>query len=543
MPRETLPPQLFSPSHPRYTWNATYHAQILDVLSLCNDHTMSYSTRDISTGNATLDEILGGGLTANRIYLLDGHPGTGKTTAAMQFLLDGQAKGERGLYVSLSETKEELLAIGASHGWSLEGIHIHELVDPIESLNAESQYTMFQPSEVEMADTTRKMLDEVERLAPRRVVLDSLSELRLLAQNPLRYRRQVLALKQYFVGRDCTAIFLDDKTTPDNDLQLQSIAHGVISLDRMAADYGKERRRLRVVKFRGRKFIGGWHDFDIQRGGLSIYSRIGAAIRERPAARTTRLQSGNASLDELLGDGIEPGTSTLMLGPAGVGKSSCATLFASTACARGERAIMYTFDESQATLIRRSAGLGMDLEKYLKDGLLEIHQVNPGEISPGQFADTVRQAVQPGPDGHRASVVVIDSLNGYLNSMPEERFLQMQMHELLAYLGSCGVATFLVVAQHGMLGTSMQTPVDASYLADTVLLFRYFEAQGAIRQAISVVKKRDGRHERSIREFHMQDGTIRVGPPLRNFHGILAGTPTFTGNVEDLISRGTDGPS
>ena len=512
-------------------------------MSLRNDHAMSYSTHDISTGNATLDEILGGGLTANRIYLLDGHPGTGKTTAAMQFLLDGRGKGEQGLYISLSETKEELLAIAASHSWSLEGIHIHELVDPFEALNTDSQYTMFQPSEVEMAETTRKLLDEVERLNPRRVVLDSLSELRLLAQNPLRYRRQILALKQFFVGRDCTAILLDDKTSPDNDLQLQSIAHGVISLDRMALDYGNERRRLRVIKFRGRRFIGGWHDFDIQQGGLKIYSRIGGAIHELPPTRTTRLQSGNASLDELLGDGIQPGTSTLLLGPAGVGKSSCGTLFASTACSRGERAIIYTFDESRATLTRRSAGLGMNLEKCLEQGLLEIHQVNPGEISPGQFADTVRQAVQPDANGRRASVVVIDSLNGYLSAMPEERFLQMQMHELLAYLGSCGVATFLVVAQHGMLGTAMQTPVDASYLADTVLLFRYFEAKGEIRQAISVVKKRDGGHERSIREFHMQDGGIRVGPPLRNFHGILAGTPTFTGNVEDLISPANDGPS
>ncbi|TWT90949.1 Circadian clock protein kinase KaiC [Pseudobythopirellula maris] len=496
---------------------------------------MDNPTTDISTGNATLDAILGGGLTGNRIYLLDGNPGTGKTTLGLQFLLDGASRGEKGLYVSLSETKHELDAIADSHGWSLDEIDIYELVDPAESLDAESQYTMFQPSEVELGETTRRMLDRVESLNPRRVVLDSLSELRLLAQNPLRYRRQILALKQFFVGRDCTAVFLDDKTSPDNDLQLQSIAHGVISLDRMPAEFGDERRRLRVVKFRGRKFVGGWHDYEIERGGVTIYPRIAASYNELPPNEFGKLLSGNESLDRLLGDGIEPGTSTLMLGPAGVGKSSCSTLFAATACGRGERAVVFVFDESKRTLCLRSKGLGMDLTKFEEEGLLEIHQVNPGAVSPGHFAEMVRQAIKPRADGSRVSLVVIDSLNGYLSSMPEERFLQVQMHELLHYLGSCGVSTFLVVAQHGMLGHAMQTPVDASYLADTVILFRYFESAGSIRQAISVVKKRDGGHERSIREFHMSDGQIKVGEPLSNFHGVLAGTPTYTGDKADLI--------
>jgi len=497
-------------------------------------------TVDISSGNETLDAILGGGFTSNRIYLLDGHPGAGKTTLGMQFLLEGVRLGEKGLYVSLSETKDELYGIAESHGWDLSGIEIYELVDPTDPLDAESQYTIFQPSEVELGETTRRMLQRVEDLNPRRVVLDSLSELRLLAQNSLRYRRQILALKQFFVGRDCTVVFLDDKTSADNDLQLQSLAHGVISLDRNPSDFGSEQRRLRIVKFRGRRFVSGWHDFDIQYGGIQIYPRIEASYQELSWAKTTRVLSGNSSLDGLLGDGIAPGTSTLMLGPAGVGKSTCSTLFAVTACRRGERAVIFAFDESKETLRMRSAGLGMNLEEYEEAGLLEIQLVNPGDVSPGRFAHLVRQAVQPSEDGTRVSIVVIDSLNGYLSAMPEERFLHIQMHELLHYLGTCGISTFLVVAQHGMLGATMSTPVDASYLADTVILFRYFEAAGEIRQAISIVKKRDGTHERSIRELHMGNGVIRVGEPLRAFHGVLSGTPTFSGDLKDLIDRGSD---
>ena len=497
-------------------------------------------TENISTGNAILDEILCGGLSANRIYLLDGHPGTGKTTIGMQFLLDGIRRGESVLYVSLSETKAELRAIAHSHGWEIDKLEIYELVDPSESLRTDSQYTMFQPSEVELGETTRSMLERVEQLNPKRVVIDSLSELRLLAQNPLRYRRQILALKHFFVGRDCTAIFLDDKTTPDNDLQLQSLAHGVISLERVPMEFGDERRRLRIVKFRGRQFIGGWHDFEIERGGIKIYPRISASLNEFDITGKQLLLSGNESLDQLLGDGVQPGTSTLLLGPAGVGKSSCSTLFAVTACRRGERAVIFTFDESPHTLRARSKGLGMDLKPLEEQGLLQLCRVNPGDVTPGHFAEMVRQAVKPHDRDEGASVVVIDSLNGYLSAMPEERFLQVQMHELLTYLGSCGVATFLVVAQHGMLGSNMQTPIDASYLADTVVLFRYFEAAGEIRQAISIVKKRDGHHERSIREFKMANGEILVGEPLRDFHGILAGTPQYTGDPTKLIQKRGD---
>jgi circadian clock protein KaiC len=493
------------------------------------------NTPNVATGNASLDAILGGGLTPNRIYLLEGHPGTGKTTIGLQFLLEGAARGEKGLYVSLSETAAELRAIAASHGWSLDDIEIHELVDPSGSLDAESQYTMFQPSEVELAETTRGMVQRVEAINPKRVVIDSLSELRLLSQSALRFRRQILALKQFFVGRECTAILLDDKTSPENDLQLQSIAHGVISLERQPSDFGDERRRLRVVKFRGRKFVGGWNDFDIERGGVTLYPRVAASCPSQERVRRELLLSGNQSIDRLLGQGIEPGTSTLLLGPAGVGKSSFATLFAATACRRGERALMFLFDEHKRTFMTRSAGLGMDLGSLESQGLIDILQVNPGDVTPGHFADMVRRGIKPDAEGRKVSIVVIDSLNGYLSAMPEERFLTIQMHELLTYLASCGVATFLVVAQHGMLGSKMETPVDASYLADTVVLFRYFEAGGRIHQAISVVKKRDGRHERTIREFKMMDGKIVVGEPLDSFHGILAGTPTFTGKIDTLM--------
>jgi circadian clock protein KaiC len=437
----------------------------------------------------------------------------------------------------LSETKEELVTIAESHGWSLDGLDMYELLDSAEKLIADSSYTMFHPSEVELSETTQAMLQQVESLNPRRIVLDSLSELRLLAQNPLRYRRQILALKQYFVGRDCTVILLDDKTSSEEDLQLQSISHGVFTLDRVAAEYGDERRRLRVVKYRGRKFVGGWHDFEIEHGGLKIYPRIGTVNYPTRLNNQRRLLSGNSALDSLLGNGVESGTSVLMLGPAGAGKSSCSTLFVSTACMRGERAIMFIFDENERILKHRSLGLGMDLQKFVDQGLLEIVTVDPGSITPGQFAHMVRTAVHTRADQTPVSVVVIDSLNGYLSAMPEERFLQVQMHELLSYLASCNVTTFLVVAQHGMLGTAMQTPIDASYLADTVVLFRYFEAEGEIRQAISVIKKRDGVHERSIRELDMSTGKIVVGEPLRGFQGVLTGVPRFVGESQSLVTR------
>lgn len=489
----------------------------------------------VGSGVHELDEILSGGLTPDRVYLVEGNPGAGKTTLALQFLLEGVRQGERGLYVTLSETADELAAVAHSHGWSLDGLSIHELVDPAQGLEAEAQYTMFQPSEVEMGEMTRAVLEKVESENPRRVVFDSLSEMRLLAQTPLRYRRQILGLKQFFVGRDCTVLLLDDKSSFHEDLQLQSIAHGVISLEQMLPEYGSERRRLRIIKMRGIDFDGGYHDFAIRRGGLQVYPR--AVVAATGGAIGDRLDSGNPQVDVLVGGGLERGSSVLMVGPAGVGKSSLATLYALSAAKRGERAALFVFDETSERLLQRSAGMGMDLAPHIESGGIVLEQVNPGEISPGEFADRVRRATVEDPAGRRASVVLIDSLNGYLNSMPEERFLSMQLHELLTYLESRGIVTFLVVAQHGLLGSGVGAPVDASYLADVVVLFRYFETGGEVRQAISVVKKRGGSHERTIREFRLSADGVRVGEPLRDFRGVLSGVPTYFGDDGDLLRR------
>jgi len=495
------------------------------------------SRRLCATGIAGLDDILGGGVTPNRVYLVDGNPGSGKTTLALQFLLQGIRQGESGIYVTLSETKKELLDIAASHGWSLDGLSIFELVAQEEELDPENQYTMFQSSDVQLGVTIKAILAEVERIKPRRLVIDSLSEVRLLAQSALRYRRQILGLKQFFAGRECTVLFLDDNTSDSNDLQLQSIAHGVISLEHLSPEYGSERRRLRITKLRGQQFRGGLHDFKIDRGGLEVFPRLVAA--EHVETREDRVLTGDiAELDTLLGGGMDLGTSVLLIGPAGSGKSSIAISYACNAAKQGMRAALFLFDERVEILLRRIEGLGMDLKKHLDSGLVTIQQIDPAELSPGEFAHAVREAVN-GADGHApARVVMIDSLNGYLHAMPEERFLTAQMHELLTYLGHKGVITFLVLAQHGMLG-QMQTPIDTTYLADTVILFRYFEAFGRIRQAISVVKKRSGKHERTIRELRL-DGKITVGEPLTDFQAVLTGTPVFRGDAGALLGRKTE---
>lgn len=490
-----------------------------------------------ATGIAGLDDILGGGLTPNRVYLIEGNPGSGKTTLAIQYLMQGVRAKEAGIYVTLSETKQELLAVAASHGWSLDGVEIVELVAQEKELDPDNQYTMFQPSEIQLGETTRAILSEVERVKPKRVVIDSLSELRLLVQNALRYRRQILALKQFFTGRECTVLLLDDKTSEVNDFQLQSIAHGVVSLEHLSPDYGAERRRLRVTKLRGQQFRGGLHDFNITTGGLEVFPRLVAA--EHTEMRAADMLKGDIKgLDELLGGGMDRGTSTLLIGPAGSGKSSVGINYALASAAQGERAALFVFDERIEVLLRRVEGLGMNLRPHLDSGNLTIQQVDPAELSPGEFAHIVRKAVDGG-DGHPpAKVVVIDSLNGYMHAMPEERFLTAQMHELLTYLGHKGVVTFLVLAQHGMLG-NMLSPIDTTYLADTVILFRYFEADGQVRQAISVVKKRSGQHERTIRELKL-DGQITVGDPLTNFQGVLTGTPVFTGELGTLLGPEND---
>ncbi len=491
--------------------------------------------KTISSGIPEFDDLLGGGLAPERVYLLNGSPGSGKTTLSLQILLEGVRLGEKVLYVTLSETKNELLAVAASHGMSLDGVEILELVANEGELDPENQFTMYQPSEVELGVTTKAILEGVERFSPARLVIDSLSEIKLLAQTPLRFRRQVLALKQYFNGRGCTVFLLDDKTTSNpEDMQLESIAHGVITLEQLSPDYGAERRRIRITKLRGQRFRGGYHDFTIAHGGLKIFPRI---IAGEYAARRemTLVTSGIPAIDAMLGGGMESGTSALLLGPAGIGKSSLALQYAIQAAKHKKRAVIFTFDERIETLLHRARGLGMPLDEFVKDGFVDIQAVDPAELSPGEFASKVRHAVE-GPDGRTpAKVVVIDSLNGYLNAMPDERHLISQMHELLTYLGHLDVLSFLVVAQHGFFGTAAQAPVDASYLADTVILFRYFETAGEIRQLISVVKKRSGAHEKTLREFSMDDKGIRAGEPLHKFQGLLTGTPVFGGEPTRLL--------
>ena len=492
----------------------------------------------LASGVPGVDDIVRGGFPSDCLYLVAGEPGSGKTTLAMQFLLEGAKKKEACLYITLSETRREIDKVAASHGWDLTGIRIVELIPSEHNLAADQQLTIFNPSELELGATTEAMIAAVKEHKPKRVVLDSLSELRLVAQNPLRYRRQILALKQFFSGRDCTVLLLDDCTSGSTDGQVESIAHGVITLQQLANQYGAERRRLRVAKMRGVAFRGGYHDFMIRRGGLDVFPRL-VASEHHEQFDDNQLPSGNAELDALLGGGLPMGTSTLLLGPAGTGKSTIATQFAVSAAERGSRAAMFIFDENIGVLRSRSRKLGLALEPHLESGLVSIQQIDPAELSPGEFAWVVRRAVDA-DDRHRAKVVVIDSLNGYLNAMPEEKFLTAQMHEMLAYLGQKGIITLLSVTQAGMVG-HMASPVDTTYLADNVILFRYFEARGRVRRAISVVKKRNGKHEPTIRELHVTEQGLQIGEPLEDFQGVLTGIPTYVGKSENLLKKAGDG--
>jgi circadian clock protein KaiC len=485
----------------------------------------------IPTGIWGLDDILNGGLPQGHLYLVEGDPGTGKTTMALQFLLAGIKQGERVIYVTLSESRKELEQVAQSHGWSTESLQIYEMTPAEDDLGPEAQYTVFHPSEVELADTMTAILEQVDATQPRRVVFDSLSELRMLARDPLKYRRQILSLKRHFAGRNCTVMLLDDRTAEgSHDLQLQSIAHGVVMMQSLERDFGIKRRRVEVRKLRGSSFREGFHDYTIETGGICIYPGLIAA-EHKPGFERKQVLSGISELDSLFTGGIDTGTSTLFIGPAGCGKSTLALRYAVSSAQRGEKAVIFTFDEALATLLERAKGLGMDVAPLLADGTLEIQQIDPAELAPGEFVSRVRHLV----DDDHLRVVVLDSLNGFLNAMPHEQFLSMQLHELLSYLGQQGVATILTLAQHGFIG-NMQTPIDVSYLADSVLLFRYFEYAGEIRQALSVLKKRSGPHERAIRELVFGKGGIIVGEPLRDFKGVLTGLPNFVGKdfgVED----------
>jgi circadian clock protein KaiC len=480
---------------------------------------MHKNTHRARTGVAGLDEILCGGFITQRLYLIDGNPGAGKTTLALQFLLEGMRAGEKCLYVTLSETKQELEAGAQSHGWSLEGIEIIELIADEKELESDEQLTMLPPSEVELNETTRGIIDAVKRSAPRRMVLDSLSELRLLAQSSLRYRRQILALKQFFVGRQCTVVMLDDRTAEGPDLQLHSIAHGVVALDSTSPAYGQTRREVEILKFRGSDFVSGYHDFTIREGGLTVFPRL-VSSQHAAAFTAESIPSGVDRLDKLLGGGVERGSSTLLMGPPGSGKSTIALQYAAAAAQRGDHAAAFLLDETKTALLARTAGIGMKFKEGLGAGEILLQQIDPAAISPGEFAHMVRNRVEAG-----ARVVIIDSLNGYLNTMPQNNFLTAQLHELLSYLNAQGVATFLVVAQSGMMGTAMTSPVDASYLADSVVMLRYFEHLGEVRKAISVVKKRTGAHERAIRGLEFDAQGIHLSEPLMTLRGILTGVP------------------
>ena len=485
----------------------------------------------VATGVPGLDYLLRGGLPRHRIHLVEGHPGAGKTTLGLQFLLEGVRMGESCMYITLSETTDELQANARSHGWDLSGIHMQEL-QPAENLRPEEQYTLFHPSEIELGDLSRNVFEAVEKFKPARAVLDSVSDMRLLARDSLRYRRQILGLKQFFVGRGCTLLLLNEIGVSDTDAHIQSLAHGVIRLQQSVHDFGIARRRLEIAKMRGVAYVGGFHDFKIETGGLRIFPRLENRRTERPLPKET-LKTGLSSLDSLLDNGVPMGTCTLILGPSGVGKSTLGSHYLVSAAKRGIHCAAFLFDEQRQTFLDRGDALGMNLTKHARSGMIDIAKVEPGSMSPGEFSHYVRRAVE----NDKVRVVLIDSLTGYLTAIPEAEAAVVRLHELVSYLASCGCATFLTVAQQGMLGQNMMSPVDVSYIADTMFLMRFFEAGGSVRKALSVIKKRTGLHETTIREIGVKNNALWVGEPLTGFRGVLTGVPEYVGSLHDDKAR------
>lgn len=480
------------------------------------------------TGVPGLDEVLGGGLPKNQLFLLQGKPGTGKTTLSLQYLMEGARRGEKVLYVTFSETKLELEAVAYSHNWDLSGLEILELSAISAELKTHDQNTLFHPSEVELTKIIDLLLKKVKDVNATRIVFDSVSELRLLADSSLRYRRQMLAFKEFFIGRGSTVIFLDDLTTEAGDIHVQSIVHGVLLLEKFRASYGVERRQFNISKMRGVGFRGGTHDYVIQQGGVVIYPRLVSAEHEQ-GFKPERISTGVKEIDSLLGGGLDRGTSNLIIGPAGTGKSTLTMQFAMACAEIGKTVSIYSFEESTINYLARADQLGIDIRSHIKSGRVSLRKIDPAELTPGQFTSYVRGAYGEGSD-----MVIIDSLNGYLHAMPEQEFLLLQLHELLAYLGNRGVITVLVLSQAGIMG-NMQSPLDLTYLADSVIMTRFFEAFGKIKKAISVIKKRSGKHEESLREFRLGEGGILVGPVLSEFRGVFSGIPEFTGKEEQML--------
>jgi circadian clock protein KaiC len=482
----------------------------------------------VATGCDGLDAILSGGFPRRRLYLIEGDPGAGKTTLALQFMLEGVKNGERALYITLSESRSDLIHAAESHGLSLAQVEIVELLPNENDLLPEQQYTVFHPAEVELNDRMQRIVKEVQRVRPERLVIDALSELRMLAKDPLRYRRQILSLKDFMAGQECTVLLLDDRSSREPDLQLHSVVHGVVSMDKVPREYGKTRRQIEVMKLRGTPYREGFHDYTIATGGVVVFPRLVAAD-SRSEQSPEPVSSGISELDALTGGGLDRGTSTLLIGPAGCGKTSIAMQWAATAAGRGESSAFFSFEEAPNTMMMRAAGLGIDIRPHLASGKIVIQRVDPAEMSPGELVALVQQHVE----NENVRMVVLDSLNGYLQSMPGEQFLAVHLHELLAYLSNRGVLTLMILAQAGTIGYRLESSVDVSYLADNILLLRYFENQGEVRQAISTIKRRSGSHEHTIRELKLGPDRIRIGRPLHDFQGVLTGTPTFLGGSKE----------